>query len=72
MAAPAVEILLKRAALGFGALAVLLAAPHAIAAQEADGKHLYRTRTCVACHGRDGVKAIQAYPQLAGLERLSL
>jgi cytochrome c553 len=61
-----VDILLKRAAIGLGALAVLLAASHAATAQDASGKQLYRTRTCVACHGRDGAKAIQAYPQLAG------
>jgi cytochrome c553 len=30
-----------------------------------DGKALYRTKTCVACHGRDGAKAIQNYPNLA-------
>jgi cytochrome c553 len=36
-------------------------------AEQADGKALYQTRTCVACHGRNGAKAIQTYPQLAGL-----
>lgn len=33
-----------------------------------DGKSLFRTKTCVACHGRDGAKAIQNYPDLAGQE----
>jgi mono/diheme cytochrome c family protein len=27
-----------------------------------DGKALFRTKTCVACHGRDGSKAIQNFP----------
>ena len=31
-----------------------------------DGKNLFRTKTCVACHGRDGSKAIQNFPNLAG------
>ncbi|WP_158228750.1 c-type cytochrome [Bradyrhizobium sp. Y36] len=31
-----------------------------------DGKSLFRAKTCVACHGRDGAKAIQNYPDLAG------
>lgn len=31
-----------------------------------DGKVLFRAKTCVACHGRDGAKAIQNYPDLAG------
>jgi cytochrome c553 len=31
-----------------------------------DGKQLYRTKTCVACHGKDGAKAIQSFPELAG------
>jgi cytochrome c len=33
----------------------------------ADGKALYLTKTCVACHGRDGNKPIMStYPRLAG------
>jgi len=31
-----------------------------------DGKSLFRTKTCIACHGRDGTKAIQVFPELAG------
>lgn len=31
-----------------------------------DGKALFRTKTCIACHGKDGAKAIQMYPDLAG------
>jgi len=30
------------------------------------GKKVYMTKTCLACHGRDGRKAIQDYPNLAG------
>ena len=31
-----------------------------------DGKALFASKTCVACHGRNGAKAIQMYPDLAG------
>ncbi|NVO16407.1 MAG: c-type cytochrome [Rhodoplanes sp.] len=31
-----------------------------------EGRTLFRTKTCVACHGRDGSRAIQNYPDLAG------
>lgn len=44
-------------------------APKADAAQASatpDGKSLFRGKTCIACHGRDGSKAIQNYPELAG------
>ncbi|GAB6051244.1 hypothetical protein JCM17960_00640 [Magnetospira thiophila] len=30
------------------------------------GKKLFLRRTCIACHGRNGAKAIQDYPNLAG------
>ncbi len=30
------------------------------------GKRLYRRMTCIACHGKDGKRAIQDYPNLAG------
>ena len=33
------------------------------------GKRLYMRRTCVACHGRNGARAIQDYPNLAGQEK---
>jgi len=47
------------------------AAPAADAAPAAapatpDGKALFAAKTCVACHGRNGAKAIQTYPELAG------
>ncbi len=31
-----------------------------------DGKALFAAKTCVACHGRNGGKAIQVFPDLAG------
>ncbi|MDQ7020036.1 MAG: c-type cytochrome [Robiginitomaculum sp.] len=31
-------------------------------------KRLYLRRTCMACHGKDGARAIQAYPDIAGLD----
>jgi len=36
------------------------------AAADAAAKRLYMTKTCIACHGRDGKKAIQDYPDVAG------
>ncbi len=36
------------------------------AAAPLDGKSLFATKTCVACHGRNGAKAIQVFPELAG------
>ncbi len=34
-----------------------------------DGRALFRGKTCIACHGKDGAKAIQNYPELAGQEK---
>lgn len=34
------------------------------------GKKLYMTKTCMACHGRNGKKAIMDYPNIAGQEPL--
>jgi len=48
------------------ALAQTPAAPTSDAAQPIDGKNLFRTKTCIACHGRDGTRAIQVFPELAG------
>lgn len=46
-------------------LAVLTAGA-ARAEDPVDGKAIYRTRTCLACHGAKGAKPIQSYPALAG------
>lgn len=46
-----------------GATMTLVSGP--AAAQSADGKKLFMTKTCVACHGKDGSKAILGYPNLA-------
>ena len=35
-------------------------------APPADGRKLFMTKTCIACHGKDGGKAILKYPNLAG------
>lgn len=35
-------------------------------AEAAAAKRLYMTKTCIACHGRDGKKSIQDYPDIAG------
>ncbi len=51
-------------------LAILAGAPNRSSAEDAPGgKQLYMTRTCIACHGKDGAKAIQVYPNLAGLDK---
>ena len=54
------------------AAGLMLIAPGMAAAQQApgqpEGKKLFLTKTCVACHGRDGSKAIQMYPNIAGLD----
>ncbi len=45
----------------------------AMAAKPADGpgKKLYATKTCIACHGKDGKKPImKTYPYLAGQDKL--
>ncbi|MER2606133.1 MAG: c-type cytochrome [Siculibacillus sp.] len=54
--------------LAMGLAAGLLLLPSVASAQEAalDGKALFAAKTCVACHGRGGAKAIQVYPDLAG------
>lgn len=50
------------------ALGALLAgfSSSAMADDAADGKQLFLKRTCIACHGKDGAKAILMYPNLAG------
>lgn len=42
------------------------ASASAAAGAALDGKKLYLRRTCIACHGKDGQKAVQDYPALAG------
>jgi len=32
------------------------------------GKRLYMRRSCLACHGKNGAKGIQDYPNIAGLD----
>ena len=58
-------------AAGAGGVAVKgpLAVKSAVAGEKKKkhpGKRLYRRMTCIACHGRDGKRAIQDYPNLAG------
>jgi cytochrome c553 len=48
----------------FAGLAVLTSA--ALADDVADGEKLYKTKTCVACHGAKGARPIQTYPAVAG------
>lgn len=45
-------------------LAVLTSA--ALADDIADGEKLYKTKTCVACHGSKGARPIQTFPAVAG------
>lgn len=62
--------LLMSAAPGMAQTAAPAAAPATPAA--VDGKSLFRTKTCIACHGRDGARAIQNYPELAGQDKVYL
>ena len=52
-------------ALTGAALAQTPAAPAGDAAAP-DGKALFRTKTCIACHGREGTRGIQSFPEIAG------
>ncbi len=51
------------------AAAAIMAGAGAATAQELNGKRLYMKKTCVACHGINGSKAILDYPNLAGQEK---
>lgn len=51
--------------IAFAGLAVAFAAP-AFADDIADGEKLYKTKTCMACHGLKGARPIQTFPALAG------
>jgi cytochrome c553 len=55
----------KLAALSLATILATLNFP-ARAEDAATGKQLFMTRTCFACHGKDGAKAILMYPNLAG------
>lgn len=61
---------LTRTVVALGALALGLASAQAEDAP--DGKKLFMTSTCVTCHGKDGQKAIQMYPNLAGQDKAYL
>jgi cytochrome c553 len=58
--------MLRTLALTASFAVLTFAAVQPAAAQELDGKKLFQTKTCIACHGRDGKKPIQTYPELAG------
>lgn len=61
-----------RRALMLPALAVVATAlglGSASAQEELNGKRLYMKKTCIACHGLNGAKAILDYPNLAGQEK---
>ena len=52
-------------------VAFAVAATPAAAKKAKDpGKKLYMTKTCIACHGRNGRKAMLDYPNLAGQDRI--
>jgi cytochrome c553 len=57
---------------GLGVAIALLGSGSVRAEDAPGGKQLYLTRTCIACHGKDAAKAIQAYPNLAGLNQAYL
>ncbi|PLX37846.1 MAG: hypothetical protein C0606_06170 [Hyphomicrobiales bacterium] len=55
---------------GFAAAPVAISSPaHAQGAKKHPGKKLYLRRTCMACHGKGGSKAIQDYPNIAGQDK---
>lgn len=64
------KIILKSAAILSGTLlAFMLVSPSVDAAEKKKrdpGKKIYMTKTCMACHGKDGRKAMLDYPNLAG------
>lgn len=48
----------------------LFTAPAEAARKKRDpGQKLYMTKTCMACHGKGGAKAIRDYPNLAGQDK---
>ncbi len=51
--------------IAFAGFAILAFSP-ALADDIADGEKLYKTKTCMACHGLKGARPIQTYPALAG------
>ncbi|RIL06627.1 MAG: cytochrome C [Proteobacteria bacterium] len=57
----------RRAARGAAAAALLLAALAPATGRAATGEELYKTKTCIACHGPDAKTPIlPSYPKLAG------
>ncbi|MDF1618925.1 c-type cytochrome [Pseudothioclava nitratireducens] len=48
------------------AAALALTALPAMADDIADGKKIYMTKSCMACHGMKGAKPVLSYPMLAG------
>ena len=54
-----------------GCLAAPLATSSVVmaAGKKDPGEKLYLRRTCMACHGKGGVKAIQDYPNIAGQDK---
>lgn len=58
------KLFASRPLLLIGALAATLATAPSFAA---DGAALYKEKTCIACHGADGNKALMPnYPKIAG------
>ena len=55
-------------ALSVAALACLVALPAAAAEKKKRDPRskIYRTKSCMACHGRNGARAIRDYPNIAG------
>lgn len=58
----------------FGASLLLLTVSDSSAQQPAPsaGQQLFNAKTCGACHGKNGAKAILAYPNLAGNDKTYL
>lgn len=52
--------------LALAGLALTATTAAALAEDAVDGQKVFRTRTCMACHGSKGAKPIQTFPALAG------
>jgi len=60
---------IERIGLGLGVLALAFAVgvtPADAKKKRDPGKKVYMTKTCIACHGKNGAKAMLDYPNLAG------
>lgn len=63
---------IRSALSGMAALGLILVTATAQAGERPPGAKLFMEKTCMACHGKDGRKAIQGFPNLAGQDKAYL